>query len=156
MRTQPAMTRLTMPGLYVRSPHAIDIAYGRKTVETRGYPMPAKHIGQWVAIIETGSQKSGVVGLGLLSGWELYETEEQWAADVSCHRIPAGDKDYGWGTTKHKYGWHIAVALPAWHYAEAFSMRKGGRVWTSVSADHSLIHSLILNREEMHASTSRV
>jgi len=157
MRNKPELNCITLPGLYVRKPHAIQIAYGKKTVETRGYALPDKHIGKWVAILETGGGGgAGVVGIALLSGWELYETEEQWQAAAQRHRIPAGDKDYGWGTTKEKYGWHIPLAIPAWHYASAFKVRRGGRIWTSVFADHSLVHGLILQREERHASPSGV
>lgn len=156
MRNQAALNYITLPGLYVREPYAIDIAYGRKVVETRGYTPPSKHIGSWVAVIETGSKKSGVVGIALLSGWEWYTTEEEWQADAHRHLIPAGDKDYGWGTTKEKYGWHFPLAIPSWHYAEAFKVRRGGRIWTSVSVDHSLFHGLILQREDRHASSSGV
>lgn len=156
MRNPTGLNYITLPGLYVRKPYAIDLAYGRKTVETRGYRPPEKYLGEWVAIIETGSQKSSVVGIASLCGWDWYADEEEWEADASRHLIPTGDPQYGWGTTKEKYGWQFRAAIPAWHYAEAFAVRKGGRIWTSVSVDHALFHGLVLQREERNASPSGV
>ncbi len=69
---------------------------GEKTVETRGYPLPAKYAGKPLAIIETPGPtkprfKARIVGVITFSHSMQYKTYAEWDADRGRHRVPAND-----------------------------------------------------------------
>jgi hypothetical protein len=133
---------MILPGLYIRRPHACMVASGAKTVETRGYRPPSKHIGAVVALIETKRigvyprDAGQVIGYARLVGWLEYMSPSHWEADFSRHCIPHNDADYCWGTTPRKFGWEFEDSYLFWRgQEEKWTVRKGGRVWTTVETE---------------------
>lgn len=124
---------MILPALYVRSQWARRIAEGSKSIETRGYRMPDKYLGEWVAIVQSNrGEKSKVVCLAYISGSFKYISEQEFRCDAAAHRIPKGHILYDWGTTPEKWGWKIAMVAgigDPWFY----KVWKGGRVWTQCS-----------------------
>lgn len=126
------MTKARYPGLYVRPPFDKAIAAGLKTVETRGYPPPDKHLGKWVAILRPAMRGDPATAVCLvrLKGWHLYRNKEEWLADYVRHYVPESDTAYNWESTEEKYGWRFdALHVP---HGVAIDIKKGGRVWATV------------------------
>jgi len=127
---------MKLAGLYVRQPWADAIVHGHKTIETRHYPVPEKHLGHWVAVIATsntatkaGQRRSQVAGLVCLRGWHLYRSEEEFTSEYAQHRVSPHDPDYGWREDKAKYGWVLEGAV---YCPGSGEVHRGGRVWTTV------------------------
>ena len=122
------MTKARYPGLYVRPPFDKAIASGLKTVETRGYAPPDKHLGKWIAIIRPTMQgvAAHAVCLVRLEGWHLYRNKEEWLTDYIRHYVPESAAAYNWESTEEKYGWRFnALHIPD---GVAIDGEKGGRV----------------------------
>ncbi len=102
-------------GLHVRWPWSSLIIEGKKNVETRSYPIPQKHIGVPLAIIETAGKKgknksSGVakiVGVVTFSGCIQYKTRKQWLLDFHRHQVSVNDPEFSFDPKKEKWGWII-------------------------------------------------
>lgn len=119
MKRPKVETRLkTVSGLNVCWPWAELLVSGKKTIETRNYPLPLKHEGNPIAIIQTpgrngkkqGIKRASIVGFVVFEKSKKYESEDAWKADFKKHLVPPGDKDY---TFKNpKYGWVISSAKP--------------------------------------------
>lgn len=86
-----------------------------KTVETRGYSLPKKHLGMKLALIETpgplgkknGISSARIVGAIQFSGCFLYKDRSQWAGDYERHRVPPNDPSFSYQEKKPKWGWEI-------------------------------------------------
>ena len=124
---------MILPALYVRGQWASHIALGHKCIETRGYRIPDKYIGEWVAIVRSRrGEKPEVACLAYLSGCFRYLSEQEFRNDNSSHLIHEGHLLYDWGTTSEKWGWKIPMVVgigDPWFY----KVWKGGRVWTQCS-----------------------
>lgn len=135
-----AVVNTTMlPGLYVRPPFDEAIAAGLKTVETRGYPPPDKHLGKWIAILRPAmrGKPAHAVCLAWLEGWHLYMDKADWLDDFARHHVPDSDAAFNWEATEKKYGWRFdSVFVPPWH---SVVVNRGGRVWTTVEVDNRLV-----------------
>lgn len=109
-------TPVIIPGINIQFPWSQLIASGRKLVETRSYPIPSKHIGAWLAIIQTPGKnrrlnKAQVIGLVKFSGSLLYKTQEEWLGDFERHLVKANDPIFSYSRTIPKYGWEIENSL---------------------------------------------
>lgn len=103
-----SQSRIYTPGLNIRYPWSQLILSGKKTVETRNYPIPEKYLGKLLCIIETGNSKpSKIVGLVRFSSTFKYNTFEQWEKDYVKHLVPANDNDFRFSLEKEKWGWNI-------------------------------------------------
>ncbi|GMH38523.1 hypothetical protein BSKO_06407 [Bryopsis sp. KO-2023] len=113
---------------------------GKKTVETRRYPLPDDYIGKPIALIETLTGVTGRSGLPdrvprdfdgaqlvafvTFSSVVEYHSCDEFQSDFSRHLV-SKDSGYGWepGVTEVLYGWTVSslVAvgpsgrLPAMH-----------------------------------------
>lgn len=72
------MNAISLPGINIQAPWAEAILTGRKTIETRCYPMPEQWEGQPLVIIETpgkkGQFRSRVAGLVIFGKSYRYES----------------------------------------------------------------------------------
>jgi hypothetical protein len=132
------MTRdLILPGINIQHPWSKLLLVGKKTVETRGYPLPEKFRGMELAIIETpgpdgksaGISSSRVVGIVVFAGSFRYETEKEWLSDRVRHLVPPDHPIFAFHPRKAKYGWIVASV-------QAFEIpfeppRRRGRVYSS-------------------------
>jgi hypothetical protein len=105
-----------IPGLHIQWPWSQLILSGKKTVETRGYPLPKKYIGQSLAIIETpgrngaaaGLKKSHIVGVIKFSESFQYQSKAQWKNDAVHHLVQEDDRQFAFSPDKVKWGWIVA------------------------------------------------
>jgi hypothetical protein len=98
-------------GINIQFPISELILSGKKTIETRTYPLPARHIGSTLAIVETpgksGTFRSRIVGLIEFGESFQYETEEQFYKDKAKHCV-SPDSIWAWRRDKGKWGWPIS------------------------------------------------
>lgn len=104
------------PGLNVQTPWAGLIASGKKTVETRFYPLPAKYIGRELLIVETPGPRHEFRRrpLVIVTFGESfrYTTRAEFYADSDRHLITAETKAFNWMRGRTKWGWPITSARP--------------------------------------------
>lgn len=118
-------TYLPIPGVHVQWPWSRMLANGEKTVETRGYPIPAKYLNCPLALIETPGPKgkrSGVptariIAIVWFSSCFEYLTQSEWERDVRRHCVQTDDKRFSYRNGKKKWGWEVTKMreLPSPH-----------------------------------------
>lgn len=102
-----------LPGLNVQAPWAALLISGRKTVETRGYPLPSKYVGKPLALIETpgpnGKFKARIVAIVVFGASQRYTSKIGFYRDRKKHLIEPGNRNYGWEYkgNKSKWGWPV-------------------------------------------------
>jgi hypothetical protein len=103
-------------GLNIQWPWSRLILNGKKTVETRTYPIPRKHLGKPLAIIETagsrgkkeaGINKAMIIGLVTFKRSFPYETKKQWVEDSKRHLVPVDHTKYTYQNETTRWGWEI-------------------------------------------------
>lgn len=105
-----------LPGINIQWPWSEWIISGRKTIETRTYPIPQKHLGKPLALIETpgprgraqGIAKARIIGVVTFSESFQYMDKQHWAEDRPYHLVEASDDQFGFSTDKEKWGWRVA------------------------------------------------
>ena len=121
----------TVPGLHVRYPYAKMLLTGEKSVETRGYSLPAHRINKTVALIETPGPdrtrpKARVVGTITFKAVKVYADKKAWAADTKNHRV-LPSSSFGF----LPFGWVVGKTVL---FKEPVALvHKGGRgvIWAS-------------------------
>ena len=103
---------MTLPGINIQVPWAQAIISGRKVIETRFYPMPAKWIGQPLVIIETpgrtGRFKRRIAGLVVFGASWCYTDQAAFARDGAKHLVDPDDPLFGWKSDdKPKWAWPV-------------------------------------------------
>jgi len=104
--------RKIIPGINIQAPWSKLITSGKKQVETRSYPLPEKHKGVELAIIETGGpkrivKKARIIGTVVFTDSFRYETEKQWRRDKKRHLVSNRDPQFAFKKDKPKYGWIV-------------------------------------------------
>ena len=105
------MRRRFIPGLNVQTPWARLLICGKKTVETRFYPLPTKYVGKEMAIVETpgktGAFRSHIIGIVVFGESFLYQNRKQFQSDGGRHLVPPKSK-FGWNDARgKKWGWPL-------------------------------------------------
>ena len=109
-------TTTNIPGLNVQWPWSQLLLDGTKTVETRHYALPIKHVDRQLALIETpgpngkcyaGIQRARIIGLIVFSESFQYLSYSDWSRDCSRHRVSTNDAAFLYGE-KPKWGWLVA------------------------------------------------
>src|ERR1700758_4101536 len=104
------MDKRNTPGLNIQWPWSRLILDGHKTVETRSYKLPVKYENVPLALIETpgplgrrnGIESARVIGYVTFSTSFKYENRNQWARDLSRHRVSINDADFSWRAGNEK------------------------------------------------------
>eukprot|EP00903_Cladosiphon_okamuranus_P018841 g17329.t1 len=122
--------------LEMQAPWARRLLNGEKTVETRGYPLPAGLVGRSIELMESRPGQDGVSSVGdtveafadglsvvgrvVFSGSSAYPSREAWAADAARHLVPVpplppptATAAVGGGGSKG-YGWKGPGSVHAW------------------------------------------
>lgn len=108
-----------IPGLHIQWPWSLLIVSGKKTVETRGYPLLEKYIGVELAVIETagprGKKEAGIlqariIGTVTFSGSFKYDSKVTWSSDFSKHQVSPTDSNFGFGKRDETWGWVVSQA----------------------------------------------
>ena len=101
-------------GINIQWPWSELIINGRKKVETRGYPIPAKHMGKKLLLIQTHGVegKKRLIkseGIAIIEFGECYkyENEEQWSRDRDRHLVEVTDPQFSFNPKKEKWAWVI-------------------------------------------------
>ncbi|MDB5037170.1 MAG: hypothetical protein JWQ35_698 [Bacteriovoracaceae bacterium] len=104
------LKELQIPGLNVQEPWAQLIIDHKKTVETRTYPIPSKHLNKLIAIIETypsNAKTARVVGIVKFSSCFQYKNKAHFKRDEESHLVSESDI-FAWSKDKKKWGWKIS------------------------------------------------
>lgn len=120
----PTMWETGNFALEMQAPWARRLLDGKKTVETRSYPLPAGLVGRQIELFESQPGKDGVSSVGdlvetcaagllavgrvVFRATEAYETRESWAGDAGRHLVdPSVDGAYGWKGPGSVHGWVV-------------------------------------------------
>ena len=109
-----------LPGLNIQSPWSQLIIEGRKSIETRTYPIPKKYIDNPMWLIETpgklGKFKARVIGIVTFSGSKEYLTAFDFYSDSEKHLIYPDNETYAFNEKKKKFGWIVSEIKPMHHF----------------------------------------
>jgi len=103
-------------GLNVQWPWSQKILSGAKTIETRSYPIPEKHLNKILALVETPGRKgrkyaginsARIIGLVIFSESFPYKSKRQWMRDRNRHLVSEFDDQFSFNASKRKWGWKI-------------------------------------------------
>jgi hypothetical protein len=98
------------PGVNIQWPITMDILSGKKTIETRTYPLPKKYLGKPIAIIETpgkhGEFKARVVALVIFDKNIAYNGSKEFYRDSDKHLVTR-ESIWAWQKGKKKWGWRV-------------------------------------------------
>jgi len=112
----------TLPGINIQWPWSQLIAEGKKTVETRTYPIPEKFRGKPLALIETPGpkknlnlfpeltgrpEKARIIAIVTFEDDYLFTTEHKWRIHKKYHCVPTDNPQFKWSPNKEKWGWKV-------------------------------------------------
>ena len=119
--------RKVYPGINIQWPYSEMILSGKKTIETRTYPIPRKYLGEEMVLIETpgkqGKFKAQMKGVIVFKECFEYLSEDEFYADSGKHYVTP-ESDWAWTSTKTKWGWTVKV-LRIFPKATELSGRRG-------------------------------
>lgn len=99
-------------GINIQYPYSQLILNGKKTVETRTYPLPLKYLKKDLLLVETpgkkGKFKSRVVAIIQFSNCKKYDTIKKFRADYKFHKVSKGS-EWDWTPEKNKWGWDLKI-----------------------------------------------
>lgn len=100
-----------LPGINIQWPISELIISGKKTVETRTYPIPLKYLNRDLLMIETpgpkGNFKARIVAVIRFSKSKPYKNKKDFYSDHKRHLVDQ-KSDWAWQKDKPKWGWEIA------------------------------------------------
>lgn len=100
----------TYTGINIQYPITRLILEGKKTIETRTYPIPKEYVGKEMALIETpgeeGQFKARIVGLIVFGESFPYRNKNSFYKDSERHCV-SRNSPWRWIETKPKWGWPI-------------------------------------------------
>ena len=98
-------------GINIQWPISELILSGKKTIETRTYPIPEKYLNQEMLMIETpgkkGKFKARIVAIIKFTKCTKYVDKEDFYLDMDKHCV-SPDSPWAW-KDKNKYGWKVEV-----------------------------------------------
>ena len=109
-------TTRVIPGINIQWPWSRLLLSGKKTVETRSYPIPAKYIGQELAIIETPGplgRKNGeiktarIIGTVTFGASYQYKNLSHWKREAHLHGVSPDDRQYRFKSNSPKWAWPV-------------------------------------------------
>lgn len=107
-----------LDGINIQWPWSELLVSGKKTVETRSYPLPEKLRGVEIAIIETpgpsgkreaGISKARIIGTIIFADSYEYKSKQQWLNEHGLHLVEPTDKQFRFIKTKKKYAWTVGL-----------------------------------------------
>jgi len=101
-----------LAGIHVQWPISTLIIDGKKTIETRTYPLPAKYIGVPLALVETpgkqGRFKARLIGVIQFDNSFQYNSRRDFYKDSQRHCVTP-ESPWRWVDNKPKFGWPVRV-----------------------------------------------
>lgn len=105
------MTKKTYTGINIQFPISQLILSGKKTVETRTYPIPKKYLNQDLLMIETPGDEGDFEAQGVciirFSDCYQYKTLKKFRSEFTLHKVDEGSK-WDWNPKKPKWAWQIS------------------------------------------------
>lgn len=105
------MTKKTYTGINIQWPISELILSGKKTIETRTYPIPEKYLNQEMLMIETpgkkGKFKSRIVAIIKFTECFEYKSKSEFYRDINKHYV-SKNSFWAW-EEKSKYGWRLII-----------------------------------------------
>lgn len=109
------MSKRSLSGINIQYPWSELLVSGKKTIETRSYPLPEKFINVELAVIETpgktgkkfGIAKARITGTIIFSGSKKYKSKSAWMKDYKKHLVTETDPMFTYSSNKPKYGWIV-------------------------------------------------
>lgn len=111
LRKNPFMSHKSYTGINIQWPISREILSGKKTIETRTYPIPKKYLGEKMLLMETpgphGDFKARIVAIITFTECFKYSNMKSFYSDYPLHLI---DKESPWAWEKNiKWGWRVNV-----------------------------------------------
>jgi hypothetical protein len=104
--------RILISGINIQWPISELILSGQKSIETRTYPIPKKHIGVPIALIETpgldGIFKARIRGIIKFDQSFEYRSKDDFYKDIKRHRV-GPDSAWKWTSKRKKFGWPVSI-----------------------------------------------
>lgn len=108
------MARIILTGINIQFPISQLIIEGKKTIETRTYPIPENYINQEMALVETpgksGKFKSRVIAVIKFGPSFQYKNKKVFYTDTPKHCVTS-DSIWAWDDKKPKWGWPVKVIV---------------------------------------------
>ncbi|MFK7827268.1 MAG: hypothetical protein AB8G05_24200 [Oligoflexales bacterium] len=108
MNKNPSETKYC--AINIQYPMSQLILSGKKTIETRKYPIPEQYIGKELLIIETpgknGKFKARIVGKVIFGASFEYEAKKAFYEDQKRHCVTK-DSIWAWKSDSAKFGWPV-------------------------------------------------
>jgi hypothetical protein len=98
-------------GINIQWPISRDITSGKKTIETRTYPIPEKFLNKDMALIETpgakGKFKSRIIAIIRFTSCFKYKNKNEFYKDFERHLVDP-KSPWAWAD-KPKFGWEVEI-----------------------------------------------
>lgn len=114
------MKKKTYTGINIQYPISQLIIDGKKTLETRTYPIPEEYLNKDMVLIETpgkeGKFKARIIAIIKFTDCFQYKTKKEFYSDCHRHCVTA-DSIWAW-KEGNKWGWELEIikifpAIPA-------------------------------------------
>lgn len=129
------MKKNEFTGINIQYPISRLILTGKKTIETRTYPIPKKYIGCQLIIIETPGKgetfSARMIGLVSFGDSFKYANASEFYKDSNLHFVDKSSP-WKWNNSKPKWGWPIISITPFKKEIPA-PKRKGIKYTTGIS-----------------------
>lgn len=111
---------VTVSGINIQWPWSQLLLSGKKSVETRTYPLPKAYQGKWLALIETpgpkgrqmaGIEKARILGLIAFSDSFQYRDRDHWMSDFDRHLVSSDDPSFSYQQENMKWGWALVGCM---------------------------------------------
>ncbi len=105
-------------GINIQWPWSELLLSGKKTVETRSYPLPERLKNIELAIIETpgpkgkknaGLNKARIIGTIIFTDSYQYKSRAHWIKEYALHRVEHDDRQFAFVSNKKKFAWTVGV-----------------------------------------------
>lgn len=105
------MSEKTYTGINIQYPISQLIVDGKKTIETRTYPIPEKYLNQEMLLIETpgkeGKFKARIIAIIKFTKCFQYKTKKEFYSQSDKHCVTK-DSTWAWNDGD-KWGWEVFV-----------------------------------------------
>ena len=120
------MSKKLYTGINIQWPISRDIISGKKTIETRTYPLPEKYLNEEMVLIETpgknGKFKARMLAVIKFTKSFKYSSKKVFYEDRSRHLVTE-NSPWAWNE-KPKWGWEIEI-IQIFKKSKPLSKRKG-------------------------------
>lgn len=105
------MSKKSYTGINIQYPISQFIVDGKKTIETRTYPIPEKYLNQEMLLIETpgkeGKFKARIIAVIKFTECFQYKTKKEFYSQSDKHCVTE-DSVWAWNDGD-KWGWNVAL-----------------------------------------------